>query len=57
MVTAVGVPLEEAVRMATETPARAMGWANKGVLSAGMDADLVILTPELEVVRTFCVCR
>lgn len=52
MVAEVGVPLAEAVRMATETPARAMGWKCKGALAEGMDADLVVLSPELEVVRT-----
>ncbi|MEO8439197.1 MAG: N-acetylglucosamine-6-phosphate deacetylase [Spartobacteria bacterium] len=53
MVTEVGVPVHEAVRMATETPARAMGWANKGMLEVGRDADLVVLSPQLEVVRVF----
>jgi N-acetylglucosamine-6-phosphate deacetylase len=54
MVKTVGVPVHEAVRMATETPARAMGWKSKGVLAEGMDADLVVLSPELEVDRVFC---
>ncbi|MDQ3199603.1 MAG: N-acetylglucosamine-6-phosphate deacetylase [Verrucomicrobiota bacterium] len=54
MVQEVGVPVHEAVRMATETPARAMGWKSKGVLEVGRDADLVMLSPELEVVGTFC---
>ena len=54
MVAVAGVPLPEAVRMATKTPARAMGWMAKGALTEGMDADLVVLSPELEVVRTFC---
>ena len=53
MVEQVVVPLHEAIRMATQTPARAMGWKSKGVLAEGMDADLVLLTPQLEVVRTF----
>ena len=54
MVTELGLPLYEVVRMATETPARAMGWKNKGALAEGMDADLVVLSPELEVLQTFC---
>ncbi len=54
MVEQVGTPVHEAIRMATETPARAMGWRSKGVLAEGMDADLVLLTPKLEVVRTYC---
>ena len=53
MIAEVGLPVHEAVRMATETPARAMGW-KKGVLAEGMDADLVVLTPEFDVVRAFC---
>ena len=53
MVERVGVPLHEAVTMATETPARAMGWKNKGRLAIGCDADLVVLSPELKVVRTY----
>ena len=53
MVEEVGVPLHQAVRMATETPARAMGWKNKGVLGEGLDADLVVLSPALEVLRVF----
>ncbi len=52
MVEVVGVPVPEAIRMATETPARAMGWKSKGVLAGGMDADFVVLSPALEVVRT-----
>lgn len=51
MVEVLGVLLPEAVGMATETPARAMGWTTKGVLAEGMDADLVVLSPALEVVR------
>lgn len=53
MVEQVGVPLHEAIRMATETPARAMGWRTKGRLAEEADADLVVLTPELAVVRVF----
>jgi N-acetylglucosamine-6-phosphate deacetylase len=54
MVDAVGVPLQQAVRMATETPARAMGWKGKGAVAVGMDADLVLLSPQIEVLRTYC---
>ena len=52
MITKVNVPLHEAVRMATENPARAIGLETKGRLEVGADADLVVLSPELEVVRT-----
>jgi len=53
VVDVIGAPLFEAVRMATETPARAMGWKSKGILAVGMDADLVVLSPELKVLQTF----
>lgn len=53
MVAVVGVPLHEAVRMATETPARAMGWKRKGLLEVGRDADLVVFSPEWEIRRVF----
>jgi N-acetylglucosamine-6-phosphate deacetylase len=52
MITKVNVPLHEAVRMATENPARAIGLETKGRLEVGADADLVVLSPELEVMRT-----
>ncbi|MHB8754812.1 MAG: N-acetylglucosamine-6-phosphate deacetylase [Candidatus Acidiferrales bacterium] len=49
-----GVPLIEAVRMATLNPARRVGMAEKkGVLAAGADADLVFLTPELKVANVY----
>ena len=45
-----GVPLHQAVQMATLNPARRLGIADKkGVLAPGADADLVLLTNELEV--------
>lgn len=53
MVDEVGTPLYEAVRMATETPARAMGWKSKGALAAGMDADLLVMTSDLQIERAF----
>jgi N-acetylglucosamine-6-phosphate deacetylase len=52
MVMKVNVPLHEAVIMATENPARAVGLETKGRLEVGADADLVVLSPELEVLRT-----
>src|SRR5205085_6125375 len=53
MVTKVGVPLHEAVAMATDTPAFVIGLASKGQFKIGGDADLVVVSPELEVLRTF----
>jgi N-acetylglucosamine-6-phosphate deacetylase len=53
MVQAVNVPLHEAVRMATQNPARGIGLETKGRLAVGADADLVVLSPKLHVLRTF----
>ena len=52
MVNQVGVPLNEAITMATTNPARALGLSSKGRLKAGADADFVILSRDLEVRRT-----
>lgn len=45
-----GVPIIEAVRMATVLPARRIGVAGKkGIIAIGGDADLVVLTQDLRV--------
>jgi N-acetylglucosamine-6-phosphate deacetylase len=47
---AIGVPLKDAVRMATVLPARRLGLGGKkGIIAVGADADLVALTPDLRV--------
>lgn len=43
------IPLVDAVKMATRTPARIMGLKKKGSLLPGYDADCLILTPQLEI--------
>ncbi|UXN57677.1 N-acetylglucosamine-6-phosphate deacetylase [Phyllobacterium zundukense] len=49
-----GLPLEEAFRMATVYPADAMGiGSHKGRLMPGSDADFVLLTQELELRSTW----
>jgi N-acetylglucosamine-6-phosphate deacetylase len=53
MVNQVGVPLHEAVGMASANPARALGAESKGKLAVGADADFVVLSPKLEVLQTF----
>ena len=53
MVTQVHVPLHEAVAMATDTPAHSIGLTTKGQFKIGGDADFVVISPELEVLRTF----
>jgi N-acetylglucosamine-6-phosphate deacetylase len=39
--------------MVTQNPARAISLDTKGRLVVGADADLVVLSPELDVLRTF----
>ena len=51
-VSQVGVPLHEAVAMASTNPARALGLTSKGKLEAGADADFVVLSSQLEVMQT-----
>lgn len=46
---AAGAPLKEAVRMATENPARRIGANNKGRIAVGMDADLVLFDENIDV--------
>jgi N-acetylglucosamine-6-phosphate deacetylase len=53
MVTKADVPLYEAVAMASQNPAHAIGLARKGELNIGADADFVVLSPQLQVLRTF----
>lgn len=45
----VGVPLEEAVKMMTKTPAIAHGIKNKGEIKEGYDADLLIFDENIEI--------
>lgn len=47
-----GSPLDAVLRCVTSTPARGLGLQGKGLLEAGADADLVLLTPEGYVVKT-----
>lgn len=47
-----GIPLPEAIAMATRTPARILGLSNKGRIEKGADADLVLLDEQYNVVWT-----
>lgn len=49
--TRFGVPFEDAVRMATRTPADMIGAKNKGRIEVGADADLLLLDAKLEIAR------
>jgi N-acetylglucosamine-6-phosphate deacetylase len=53
MVNVVGVPLHEAIAMASTNPARATGLPTKGRIAAGCAADFVVLSPQLEVLETW----
>ena len=46
-----GIPIADAVRMASTTPAAAIGRSDLGALEAGRRADLLVLDAELQVVR------
>ncbi len=50
--TRLGASLEDALRMASETPARFLGLDDAGRIVAGAQADLVLLGPELGVMAT-----
>lgn len=52
-----GASLPDAVKMATETPARIMGLADRGRLEAGLRADLVFFDDEIRVSRTMAAGR
>jgi N-acetylglucosamine-6-phosphate deacetylase len=53
MMTLAEVPLPEAVHMATATPARIMGVADrKGALAAGKDADVILFDAAIQVQMT-----
>jgi N-acetylglucosamine-6-phosphate deacetylase len=54
----VGIPLAEAVRMASLTPARVIGVDNrKGSLEAGRDADIAVFEPDFTAWRTMIAGR
>ncbi|MGW9124067.1 N-acetylglucosamine-6-phosphate deacetylase [Paenibacillus chitinolyticus] len=44
-----GISLRDAVKMASSSPARLLGLATKGKISAGFDADLVLLDEQFQV--------
>lgn len=52
MVRMADVPILDAVKMASTTPARIIGAKNKGFLKKGYDADVVIFDKDINVIRT-----
>jgi N-acetylglucosamine-6-phosphate deacetylase len=53
LISFTGAPLAEALHTLTHTPARLLGLADRGQLSPGQRADLVLLTPDLQVAATW----
>ena len=49
----VGIPLTEAIRLITENPAKMMGLSDKGTLSDGKDADIVVFDAGINVKAAF----
>ena len=52
-----GIPLHEALRMTTSTPAAILGLPAKGRITPGADADLIVLSAEGEVRETLVAGR
>lgn len=44
-----GVPLEDVCRMLSETPAKVMGYEDRGTIAPGKRADLVVLDTDLQI--------
>lgn len=53
MVQLAGAPLQDAVKMMSLTPARILGFQDRGMLAAGYRADIVCLDAGLHAVKTF----
>ena len=51
-VTQADIPLADAVKMSSETPAKAMGLREKGVLAPGYDADITVFDESINVMLT-----
>ena len=52
MINLADVPITDAVKMMTETPARIIGAGHKGTLDAGKDADIVIFDGNINISQT-----
>jgi N-acetylglucosamine-6-phosphate deacetylase len=44
-----GVSIVDSVKMMTETPAKALGLRNKGILKEGFDADIVVFDEDINI--------
>jgi N-acetylglucosamine-6-phosphate deacetylase len=54
---AAGIPLEHALRAASENPATVLGLTDRGRLEPGLRADVVALTPDLRIAATWVAGR
>lgn len=57
MVGLAEVPLHDAVYMLTETPARIMGWTDRGRIAPGYRADFTVFDREINVTKTIVADR
>lgn len=48
-----GIPLADAVAMASQTPARIIGCKNKGLIAEGYDADIVLFDKDINISHVF----
>ena len=48
-----GCSIEDAVKMSSVNQAREFGLTQKGMITSGKDADLVVLDPDFNVEKTF----
>ena len=48
-----GIPLADAIKMASETPAKIQGFTTKGTLDTGKDADIVIFNEDIRMQHVF----
>ncbi len=46
-----GIPVDDAFKMASETPAKAHGFKNKGVVEVGMDADFIVVDDDINLTQ------
>ena len=49
MINIAGCSLPDAIKMATQTPARIMGASTKGKLAKGFDADIIIFDKDINI--------
>ena len=53
IISADGIPISDAVKMMTATPAKIMKLEGKGRIAAGMDADFAVFDEDISVKKVF----